>query len=71
VRAFAVLEFHMAAQAVQSGGAVAGLQIFAAPPQLNGWLWYRGFMKILLALGLAFILLLLLVILMFLSFALL
>jgi hypothetical protein len=35
------------------------------------WLWYSGFVKILLVLGLAFILLLLLVILMFVSFALL
>jgi hypothetical protein len=66
-----VLPGYRTASAVPSGGAVAGLQIFALRPRLNGWLWYCEFMKILLALGLAFILLLLLVILMFVSFALL
>jgi hypothetical protein len=39
-------------------------------PRLIGWLWHRGFMKILLVLGLAFIMLLLLI-LMFVGFALL
>lgn len=57
----------------------AVLQLRLCARERLGWriaetkplLWYSGFMKILLVLGLAFILLLLLVILMFVSFALL
>jgi hypothetical protein len=71
VRAFAVLEFHMAAPAVQSGGMVAALPYLPLRPRLNGWLCDSGFMKIPLVLGLAFIPLLLLLILMFVGFALL